>query len=131
MQIEMVPIEKVRLCCGNFPRGECRVETVAKHIKEFGWQQPIIVDIGYMVISGHVRMLAAQRLGLKKVPVHVADGLTPAQIKRFREDDNAAWLEAKWDDDSLNEAIADINDLQERKAAERKRRWREARGMAV
>ena len=86
MEIEMVPIEKVRLCCGNFPRGECNIEKVAKSLKEFGWQQPIIVDITYMVIAGHRRLLAAQRLRLKKVPVFVAAGLTPVQIQRFHDD---------------------------------------------
>ena len=56
------------------------VEAVAKSIHEFGFQQPI-VDAKGVIIVGHTRYKAALQLGLKKVPVHVAKGLTPAQVE--------------------------------------------------
>ena len=57
------------------------VDKVAASIKEFGFRQPIVADCEMVIIAGHVRYQAAQKLGLKKVPVHVAEGLTPEQVK--------------------------------------------------
>ena len=60
------------------------VDKVAASIQEFGFQQPIVVDKDGVVVVGHVRLRAAKKLGLAEVPVHVADNLTPAQIKAYR-----------------------------------------------
>ena len=56
------------------------IDKVAASIKEFGWQQPIVLDSERVVVAGHVRLLAAKQLGLEKVPVLVATDLTPSQI---------------------------------------------------
>ena len=58
------------------------VEPVAKSIAEFGFRSPIVVDKDHVIICGHTRLKAAQRLGLETVPVHVAADLTPEQTGR-------------------------------------------------
>ena len=73
------------------------VEKVAASITEFGWRQPIVVDSKGVVICGHVRLLAAQQLGLTEVPVHVAETLTKAQVKAYRLMDNRSHDETTWD----------------------------------
>ena len=51
----------------NNPRvNDEAVDTVAESIKEFGFQQPIVVDKKMVIIVGHTRLKAAQKLGLKK-----------------------------------------------------------------
>jgi ParB-like chromosome segregation protein Spo0J len=50
-------------------------------IAEFGFRQPIVVDEKLVVIVGHTRLEAAKQLGLKTVPLHVAEGLTSAQAR--------------------------------------------------
>src|SRR4051812_12348819 len=62
---------------------ERAIDKVAASIKEFGWRVPIVVDRDGVVICGHTRLLAAKKLGLQHVPVHVADNLTPAQVKAY------------------------------------------------
>ncbi|MCM1297626.1 MAG: ParB N-terminal domain-containing protein, partial [Muribaculaceae bacterium] len=58
----------------NNPRINDRaVEAVAASIKEFGWQQPIVVDKNGVIIAGHTRYKAALALGMEIVPVTVAD----------------------------------------------------------
>jgi ParB-like chromosome segregation protein Spo0J len=52
------------------------IDKVAASIREFGWRQPIVVDREGVLICGHTRLLAAQKLGLKEAPVHVAENLT-------------------------------------------------------
>jgi ParB-like chromosome segregation protein Spo0J len=64
------------------------VDKVAASIREFGWRQPIVVDRLGVIICGHTRLLAAHKLGLKEAPVHVADNLTPAQVRAYRLLDN-------------------------------------------
>jgi ParB-like chromosome segregation protein Spo0J len=70
------------------------VAKVAASIKAFGWRQPIVVDAAGVIIAGHTRLLAAQSLGLKAVPVLVADDLTPAQVRAYRLADNRTAREA-------------------------------------
>jgi ParB-like nuclease domain len=59
-------------------------DAVAASIREFGVRQPIVVDTEDVIVVDHTRWKAAQKLGLDKVPVHVATNLTPAQIKAYR-----------------------------------------------
>ena len=58
-----------------------QVKMIAKSIKEFGFQQPIVVDKDNVVVIGHGRLLAAKRLKLKTVPVVRVDSLTDEQVK--------------------------------------------------
>lgn len=67
---------------------KAQVKKIAKSIKEFGWDQPIVVDTDGVIIKGHGRRLAAIELGLKKVPVLVRDDLTPEQVRAARLADN-------------------------------------------
>jgi DNA modification methylase len=73
------------------------IEKVASSIREFGFQQAIVVDAGGVVIAGHTRLLAAKQLGLPTVPVHVATDLSPAQVKAYRLADNRSAEETSWD----------------------------------
>lgn len=84
-----------------------QVEHIANSIREFGWQQPIVVDKDNVVVIGHGRLLAAKKLGLKQVPVVKADGLSEQQIKALRIADNKL-NESIWDSDLLKFDLKDI-----------------------
>lgn len=112
MRVETWPIERV-LPYPNNPRvNDGAVEAVSRSIWEFGWRQPIVVEADGVIIAGHTRWLAAQKLGLKKVPVHVANDLTPAQIKAYRIADNQLASLATWDDRLLSLELADLQGLE-------------------
>ena len=97
----------------NNPRlNDNAVDAVAASIKEFGFKVPIVVDGENVIINGHTRLKAAHKLGLKQVPVIVADDLTPEQVKAFRLADNKTGELAVWDIDKLQielDSIADID----------------------
>jgi site-specific DNA-methyltransferase (adenine-specific) len=57
------------------------VAAVAASIRAFGFRQPLVLDEEGVIVVGDTRYKAALQLGLKAVPVHVASGLTPAQLK--------------------------------------------------
>lgn len=81
-----------------------QIKNVAESIKEFGWQQPIVVDENNVIIIGHCRYQAAKLLGLETVPVHVAEGLDENQANKLRLLDNKT-NESEWDLDLLLEQI--------------------------
>jgi ParB-like chromosome segregation protein Spo0J len=53
-------------------------------------------------------LLAAKKLSLTQVPVHIAEGLTAAQIKAYRIADNRVGEEAEWDNELLQVELHDI-----------------------
>ena len=96
----------------NNPRlNDNAVDAVAASIKEFGFKVPIVVDGENVIINGHTRLKAAHKLGLKQVPVIVADDLTPAQVKAFRLADNKTGELAGWDMDKLDIELGSIADI--------------------
>ena len=110
MQIQNVPITSVKPYEKNQRFNDDAVDAVAKSIKEFGWQQPIVTDKDMTVICGHTRLKAAERLGLTEVPVIVADNLTPEQVKAYRIADNKTGELAEWNYDLLPFEIKDLQD---------------------
>jgi DNA modification methylase len=90
---------------------ERAIDKVAASIKEFGWRQAIVVDKDGVIICGHTRLLAAKKLGLKQVPVHVADNLTPAQVKAYRLMDNRSHEETDWDLELLGPELEELHGL--------------------
>jgi len=89
-------------------RHDAAVAAVAASIREFGFRQPIVVDEEMTVLVGHTRLKAAQSLGLAKVPVHIAKGLTESQRKAYRIADNQLNDLAVWDDEMLALELVDL-----------------------
>jgi hypothetical protein len=109
--VHVVAIEKVTPSVGN-PRkiSDKAVSMVAKSITEFGWQQPIVVDKDYVVIAGHTRLKAANRMKLKRVPVTIAEHLTEKQIKAYRISDNRSGDFTSWDFPELTQQLEELAD---------------------
>jgi hypothetical protein len=106
---EIWPIERPIPYARN-PRKitEEAVAGVAGSIKEFGFKQPIVVDSEGVIIMGHTRLKAAQRLGLTEVPVLVASDLTPTQCQALRLTDNRVGEFSEWDNEMLKLEIEDL-----------------------
>lgn len=92
---DLVPYE------GNPRRNEAAVAKVVASIEAFGFRVPIVADENLVILAGHTRLLAAQELGLKTVPVHVAEGLTEDQKRAYRIADNRVAEESEWDEEKL------------------------------
>jgi DNA modification methylase len=96
---ELVPIESLKPYSGN-PRRHSpkQVRQVAKSIEHFGWINPILVDEDNQVLAGHGRLLAAQHLGLTKVPIIQVTHLSIAEKHAYRLADNKLAENATWDE---------------------------------
>lgn len=111
MKVQNVSIQNVKPYAKNPRKNDDGVDAVANSIKEFGWQQPIVVDKDNVIIVGHTRYKAAKKLGMKEVPVVVADKLTDEQVKAYRLADNKTGELTGWDDDLLNDELDGILDI--------------------
>lgn len=112
-QIQEVPIGDVKPYENNPRDNDRAVDALAKSIKSFGWQQPIVVDKNMVVIVGHTRLKPAKKLGTEKVPVVIAENLTDEQAKAYRLADNKTGENAVWDNKKLLEELSsfDTKDL--------------------
>ncbi len=108
MDVVETPIHKLVPYARNPRHNEDAIATVAASLAEFGWRQPIVVDEDMVIVVGHTRYEAAKRIGMTSVPVHVAHGLTPAQLRAYRLMDNRSHQNASWDDELLKLELADL-----------------------
>ena len=106
-EVVQKPIEEV-VPYDNNPRfNDDAVDAVAASIKEFGFQQPIVTDKDGVIIVGHTRLKAAKKLGLKTVPVIVAE-LSKDKANAYRLADNKTGELATWDFSKLEFELGNI-----------------------
>jgi DNA modification methylase len=111
MHVELVPISMIRPYHNNPRHNEDAVAAVAASIREFGFRQPLVVDEDHVIVVGDTRYKAARQLGLEMVPVHVAKGLTPAQIRAYRIADNQAASFSFWNDERLAQELVELQNV--------------------
>lgn len=108
-QPSLEPIESLSPSPRN-PRqhSQRQVRQIARSIKAFGFNVPILADRNRLVISGHGRLLAARQLGLTHVPVILLDHLSPEQVQAFAIADNRLSDNSSWNDQLLGEIFAEL-----------------------
>src|SRR5688500_9878031 len=112
MKVELKPITDIRPYERNPRVNDPAVDAVAASSAQFGFRQPLVIDEQGVIIAGDTRYKAALKLKMKSVPVHVAVGLTEAQVKGYRLADNATAAIALWDDALLAGELAGLEQMQ-------------------
>ena len=111
-QIEYVEVEKLIPYARNSrTHSDEQVAQICGSIKEFGFTNPVLIDGEGVIIAGHGRTIAAQRLNMKEVPCLRLDYLTEAQKKAYVIADNKLALNAGWDDEMLALELGDLKEL--------------------
>jgi len=110
LNVELRPLAAIKPYEKNPRQNDAAVDAVAESIRRFGFRQPIVVDEAGVIVCGHTRWKAAQKLGLAEVPVHVARDLTPEQIRAYRIADNKTAELAEWNLDLLPIELAELKD---------------------
>lgn len=109
MKIEMLPLGDIRPYEKNAKQhDDTQIANVAESIRQYGFVQPIVIDRDNVIVIGHCRALAAQRLGLARVPCVRVDDLTPAQVAALRIVDNKS-NESAWDANLLAEELPELD----------------------
>ena len=111
MNIQQVAIDKIRPYENNPRNNDGAVEAVANSLREFGWQQPIVVDMDGVIIAGHTRYKAAKTLGMQEVPVVYAD-LPPEKVQAYRLADNKTGELAGWDFSKLQQELDELQTVE-------------------
>lgn len=88
-----------------------QVAQICASIREYGWTNPVLIDENGMIIAGHGRVMAAQRMKMEQVPCIVLSGLTEAQKKAYVIADNKMALNAGWDDEKLKLELENLKEL--------------------
>ncbi|CAJ0692348.1 MULTISPECIES: site-specific DNA-methyltransferase [Ralstonia] len=89
---------------------DAQVAQIAASIAEFGFTNPILAGSDGVIVAGHGRLAAAQKLGLEMVPVVVLDHLTPTQRRALVIADNRIAENAGWDDELLRVELEALQD---------------------
>lgn len=110
-QIEYVETAKlVPYARNSRTHSDEQVAQISASIKEFGFTNPVLIDQEGVIIAGHGRTMAAQRLEMKEVPCLRLGHLTDAQKKAYVIADNKLALNAGWDDDMLAIELKELNE---------------------
>ena len=111
IQIEQWPLDRLLPYAANArTHPDEQVAQIAGSIAEFGFNVPCLVDERGVLVAGHGRLLAAQRLGLSQVPVIRLDHLTDAQARAYRIADNQIALNSGWDDALLSAEVTRLKE---------------------
>ena len=111
MQIYDKRLNEIKPYENNPRHNDNAVDAVVNSIREFGFKVPIVVDSDGVIVAGHTRYKAAQKLGLQTVPCLVADDLTQEQVNAFRLADNKVGELATWDLDTLKVELDNIGEI--------------------
>lgn len=111
MQIQNMNIHDLKAYVDNPRQNDDAIDKVKESIKEFGFKVPIVVDKDNEIIAGHTRKKAALEIGIKEVPVIVADDLTDEQVRAFRLADNKVAEFSEWDMELLQSELNMLDDI--------------------
>lgn len=85
-----------------------QVEQVVKSIKQFGWTVPVLIDEKGMIIAGHARVLAAERMELTDIPTVSATGWSETQKRAYVLADNKLAMNSGWDESLLRLELGEL-----------------------
>jgi len=85
------------------------VDDVAESIRQVGYRARIIVDENNVIICGHTRLKALQKLGWKEAEVQRELDMTEEQKKKYRLLDNKVAERAEWDYELLDWELQGID----------------------
>lgn len=108
-ELKMWPLEKFVEYEKNPRVNDHAVDKIASAIKEFGFRVPMLAKSSGLIVDGHLRLKAARKLGMKTIPVLLADDMSDKQIKAFRISVNKMADLADWDYDLLRIEMGELN----------------------
>ena len=88
-----------------------QLHALARCIRRFGFNAPILVDRDSKIIAGHGRLEGAKLAGLEHVPVIVLDDLTQTQAKAYMLADNKLSDRSNWDEALLAIQLKELSEI--------------------
>lgn len=112
LKVEYMPLDKLKPYKNNAKLHPAeQIEQIKKSIEKFGFNDPIAVWGDDTIIEGHGRLIAAQELGIEKVPVIRLDSLTDEERKAYTLAHNKLTMNSGFDNDLLDIELGDISGI--------------------
>ena len=113
LNIEYLPVDQLTPYEQNARKHQANdVDAIVSSIREFGFDDPIGVWGGHnVIVEGHGRVMAAKKLGMKKVPVIHLDHLTDEQRRAYALAHNRTAELSEWDEVVKELELANISDI--------------------
>lgn len=111
MKIQDLPLDRIIPYADNPRDNSGAVDAVAESIKQFGFNVPLVLDRDHVIITGHTRYKAAQKMGLSSVPCIIAEGLSEDQARAYRLADNRVSELATWDKVLLTQELKALEEI--------------------
>ena len=108
LKIENWPVERLRPYERNLKNADKALPQMMDALRQWGFRIPLLVTGDGEIIDGKTRYRAALGLQMETVPVIVADGMTPTQVRTFRLLVNRSATWAEWDDEALRTEMAEL-----------------------
>jgi site-specific DNA-methyltransferase (adenine-specific) len=110
-QIQFIEVSKLIPYANNArTHDDNQVTQIASSIREFGFNNPILIDDNYGIIAGHGRLMAAKKLGLLEAPTIKLSHLSDAQRKAYILADNRIAMNSGWDNELLALELKELDD---------------------
>lgn len=112
LKVEYLPLDKLKPYKNNAKLHPAdQIEQIKKSIEQFGFNDPIAIWGDDTIIEGHGRLIAAQELGIEKVPVIRLDSLTDEERKAYTLAHNKLTMNSGFDNDLLDIELGDISGI--------------------
>ena len=112
MQVEQIGIETLIPYANNArTHSEAQVAQIAASIREFGFNNPVLIDEQSSIIAGHGRVLAARKLELDTVPCIRLNHLSSTQRRAYIIADNKIAMNAGWDEELLALELTELTEF--------------------
>ena len=112
LKIEYVPIDSIKPYAGNAKlHPQEQIDQIKRSIELMGFDDPIAVWKNGEIIEGHGRLIAAQQLELKTVPIIRLDDLTDEQRRAYALIHNKVTMNSGFDVEVMNLELAEINEI--------------------
>lgn len=94
-EIKMIPLGEIKPYEKNPRRNSKTVELLCKAIPKVGFNVPLVLDESNVIVKGHARYYAAEKLGMETVPCVISHA-SPDEIKADRIADNRIFEFSQW-----------------------------------
>ena len=112
LKIEYVPIDSIKPYAGNAKlHPQEQIDQIKRSIELMGFDDPIAIWKNGEVIEGHGRLIAAQQLGLEKVPIIRLDDLTDEQRRAYTLIHNKVTMNSGFDEAVMELELAEIDTI--------------------
>lgn len=112
MKVQQIKLTQIKPYWRNARKNDKTVDALKQSIKDYGFNQPLVLDSNNVIITGHARFKALMQLGHETAPCVITD-LSDKKAKEYRIADNKTHEMTMWNNDDLVVELREIGNFDE------------------